>query len=85
MRSRRARTEGARSWSRRRDLGRMAGFVSSGEQSHAPDLCVQGSLTQPGGHRADPPRSRAALLDGYCVLGDETVLRRSGTVSESSW
>lgn len=83
VRSRRARTEVARSWSRRRDLGRMAGFMSSRDQTHAPDLRVLGSLTQPGGHRADSPRSRAALLNGYCVLGDETVLRCSGTVSES--
>lgn len=84
MRSRRARTEVARSWSRRRDLGRMGGFMSSRDHAHAPDLGVQGSLTQPGGHRADSPRSGAALLNGYRVLGEETVLRCSGTVSESS-
>lgn len=33
--------------------------------------CVrQTSLTQPGGNRSDSPRSRAALPNGYGVLGD---------------
>lgn len=82
-RSRRARTEAARSWSRRRDLGKIAGSISSRDHIQVPDLCVQRSLTQPGGHGSDSPRSGAALLNGYGVLGDETALRCSGTLFES--
>lgn len=76
--------EAARSWSRRRDLGRIVAFMGEGDGTRVAGLRAQRSLTQPGGHGSDTPSSRAALPNGYGVLRDgkssEMYLGKKGRV-----